>query len=163
LGIELERIEPGKPQQNAEHERAHRTLKAEATQPPERTHRAQQRRYDDNRTIYNTQRPHEALGMAVPADRYQPSSRPLPRRGDWPGLEYPAEWVRRQVRTGGCIKWQGRLVFVSEVLTREPIALEQTSVVIWAVYFGPATLGWLHVRRGVILDHDGTSSRNPRR
>jgi putative transposase len=147
LGIELERIEPGQPQQNAEHERAHRTLKAEATKPPERNHRAQQRRFDSFRVIYNTERPHEALGMAVPADHYQPSARSLPRRGQWPGLDYRGEWCRRQVRTDGCIKWQGRLIFISEVLAREPVALTQTSEEIWALHFGGLLLGWVGAGR----------------
>src|SRR4051812_17187165 len=34
LGIRLERIKPGNPQQNGRHERMHRTLKAEVVRPP---------------------------------------------------------------------------------------------------------------------------------
>ena len=33
-GIALERIDPGRPQQNGRHERMHKTLKAETTRPP---------------------------------------------------------------------------------------------------------------------------------
>jgi transposase InsO family protein len=116
LGIGIERIEPGQPQQNAEHERYHRTLKDETTHPPERTHRAQQRRFDAFVYEYDFERPHEALEFDVPADRYRPSSRRLPRRGEWPGLDSSCGFERRQVRSDGSIKWKGRLVFVSEVL-----------------------------------------------
>jgi putative transposase len=143
LGIELERIDPGQPQQNGAHERAHRTLKAEATRPPERSQRAQQRRFDSFREIYNNERPHEALGMRVPADLYRPSSRLVPRKGETPGLDYPADWARRQVRPDGCIKWRGQMVFVSEVLAREPVALEQAGDEIWTVHFGGLLLGWV--------------------
>jgi len=49
------------------------------------------------------------------------------------------------------------------LLGGEYIGLEEVADDIWAVYFGPVALGWLHVRQAAILDHDGSSSRNPRR
>jgi hypothetical protein len=52
LGILPERIEPGQPQQNGRHERMHRTLKAEATIPPQSTLIEQQRVFDRFRGIY---------------------------------------------------------------------------------------------------------------
>ena len=66
LGIELERIEPGKPQQNGRHERMHGTLKREACQPAEADGVAQQARFDAFREEYNDERPHEALGQVPP-------------------------------------------------------------------------------------------------
>ncbi len=66
LGIRLERIEPGCPQQNGRHERFHRTLKEHTCAPPARSMRAQQQRFDEFRRDYNEQRPHEALGQTPP-------------------------------------------------------------------------------------------------
>ena len=67
LGIRLERIEPGCPQQNGRHERLHRTLKAETANPPAADAVAQQARFDRFLSVYNEQRPHEALGQIPPA------------------------------------------------------------------------------------------------
>ncbi len=64
LGIRPETIEPGKPQQNGRHERMHRTLKREATQPPKADLSAQQRHFNDFRRTFNHIRPHEALDDA---------------------------------------------------------------------------------------------------
>jgi len=86
LGIRVEFLEPGHPEQNGAHERMHRTLKADTARP--RGHpRAQQARFDRWRHTFNTDRPHEALGMQRPAERYHRSGhrytdhpRPLPTR-----------------------------------------------------------------------------------
>ena len=75
LGIRLERIEPGHPQQNGRHERMHRTLKMEATKPAAPNVLQQQARFDTFITRYNQERPHQALDMQVPADRYTRSAR----------------------------------------------------------------------------------------
>jgi putative transposase len=80
LGIYPEQIERGKPQQNGKHERMHRTLKKEATIPPEKNLPAQQRRFDAFRQEYNTERPHEALSMKTPSSVYVPSARRMPKR-----------------------------------------------------------------------------------
>src|SRR5512137_613003 len=72
-GIRVEFIEPGHPEQNGGHERMHRTLKAETTRPPAATPAAQQARFDRWRREFNTERPHEALGMQRPAERYRRS------------------------------------------------------------------------------------------
>ena len=121
LGITPERIAPGKPQQNGRHERFHLTLKQDTARPPAATLGAQQRRFDRFRTLYNGERPHEALEQRTPAEFYAPSPRPYPERVAQAQYDESAE-VRR-VRSNGEIKWQGEHVFVSEVLTGELIAL----------------------------------------
>src|SRR5947209_8412721 len=63
----VERIEPGKPQQNGGHERTHLTLKRETASPPRHSLAAQQRRFDAFRREFNEDRPHEALRFATPA------------------------------------------------------------------------------------------------
>jgi len=73
-------IEPGRPQQNAIHERMHRTLKQEATIPPASSLRGQQQKFDCFRQEFNELRPHEGLQMKRPAQVYEPSLRSMPRR-----------------------------------------------------------------------------------
>lgn len=75
LGIEIERIKPGKPHQNGRHERMHLTLKKEATRPPGSNSLQQQAKFDAFLEEFNTERPHEALAMRCPAELYTPSQR----------------------------------------------------------------------------------------
>jgi transposase InsO family protein len=161
LGILPDLIEPASPQQNGRHERMHRDLKAETTIPPAANGAAQQRRFNTWRAEFNEIRPHESLGQEPPASVYVPSNRPFPSRLQTP--EYPAHFEIRKVSTNGGIRWHSEWVNVSHLLGREYIGLEQIDNDIWAVYFGPVSLGWLHVREAAVLDHDGRSSRNPRR
>jgi len=76
LGIDIERIQPGHPQQNGRHERMHLTLKQEATRPAASNLLQQQARFDDFLEDFNHERPHQALDMHYPAERYAPSARP---------------------------------------------------------------------------------------
>jgi transposase InsO family protein len=78
LGIRLELIEPGKPQQRGQHERMHRVLKAETARPPAANLTQQQRWFDRFRHEYNQLRPHEGIDLQTPASLYMPSSRPMP-------------------------------------------------------------------------------------
>jgi putative transposase len=77
LGIALEQIEPGCPQQNGRHERMHRTLKAETTRPPATTLLQQQERFDAFRELFNHERPHEAIDIQSPAEVYRRSDRSI--------------------------------------------------------------------------------------
>jgi hypothetical protein len=86
LGIGIERIKPGSPQQNGRHERMHLTLKKEATKPAARNFLQQQARFDKFIEVFNNERPHEALGMQCPADVYQASPRPYQ---GLPDIDYP--------------------------------------------------------------------------
>src|SRR2546421_5101618 len=76
LGISIERIKPGHPQQNGRHERMHLTLKKEATKPPGKNFLQQQARFDQFIRIYNEERPHQAIRMHYPWELYEPSPRP---------------------------------------------------------------------------------------
>ena len=75
LGISIERIKPGNPQQNGRHERMHLTLKKETTKPAAYNFLQQQERFDDFIEIFNSDRPHQALGGLYPAEVYTPSAR----------------------------------------------------------------------------------------
>jgi putative transposase len=146
LGIRLERIEPGAPQQNGRHERMHGTLKDDTARRPAETLPEQQARFDAFRHDYNHERPHEALGQAVPASRYERSPRPYPDRIDEPW--YDPDHAVRRVRPSGEIKWGGELVFVSEALAGEPVGIAETERGDWLVRFADVELGIIDRRTG---------------
>lgn len=145
LGITPDLIEPASPQQNGAHERMHRTLKAETTRPPAADLARQQRRFTRFRTVYNDERPHEALGQQPPARRYRPSPRPFPAR--LVPIEYPGHYEVRRVSSGGTISWHAQAITISTVLTREDIGFEPIDDGIWDVHFGPVRLGRFDERR----------------
>jgi transposase InsO family protein len=133
LGIVPERIEAGHPEQNGRHERMHRTLKQEVTQPAAANRREQQRVMDRFRQEYNQLRPHEALGMETPAAVYQSSPRRFPVR--LPEPEYPETMLVRSVQQHGRIEWKKQEVFVSEVLWGERIGFLPVDEHLYTVYF----------------------------
>jgi len=138
LGIVPERIDPGHPEQNGSHEQFHAVLKAHTARPPAATATTQQRRFTRFCAEYNHERPHEALDQQVPAARYQPSPRPLPRRV--PPLEYPGHAEIRRVDQNGYVSWRQPL-FVSAALAGEPVAFEEVDDGIWTVTFATVVLG----------------------
>jgi transposase InsO family protein len=123
LGIEPRYITPSAPQENGRHERMHRTLKEDTTQPPAATISEQQTRFDAFRKRYNEERPHEALGQTPPATHWQPSARPFPSRLAEPW--YDADHEVRRVRPTGEIKWRGERVFIGEALVGELVGLAE--------------------------------------
>jgi putative transposase len=144
LGIRPEWIAPGSPEQNGRHERMHWTLKQETALPARSTFEAQQSAFDRFRREYNFERPHEALGQEVPASVYRPSPRPLPRQV--PDLAYPTSFAVRRVNRHGEIVWKGTRVFLSEVLVREPVGLEEQEDGTWDVCFGSLIFGVMGVK-----------------
>lgn len=139
LGIRLDRIDPGHPEQNGRHERFHLTLQQETTRPAAATPRAQQRRFDRMRGEFNTERPHEALGQQPPAQIYVPSPRPYPARLE--DVWYDATHQVRRVKATGQIKWHGERVFVSEAVRGELVGLAETEGGDWLVSFMHVELG----------------------
>jgi putative transposase len=133
LGIALERIAPGHPEQNGSHEQFHRILKADTTRPPADTCAAQQRRFHRFVREYNEERPHEALRDRTPASCYTPSRRPLPSR--LPPLDYPGHTDKRLVSSNGCVSWAGAPLFVATPLAGEYVAFEEVDDGIWTLWF----------------------------
>jgi transposase InsO family protein len=147
LGIRLERIEPGQPQQNGRHERMHRTLKEATARPPRANLRRQQEAFDEFRQEYNEERPHEALGQKPPAEFYAPSMRNYPER--LPGQRgYPDDWEKRRVRKWGQIKWRGKDVRLTPALWGQEIGLEPVGEGEWALHFEHMRLGIFDERTG---------------
>ena len=146
LGIDVVRIQPSHPEQNGRHERMHRTLKAEATRPASANLQQQQARFDLFREDYNHQRPHEALGFAVPAEHYERSVRgPQP----WSGA-YPAHFEVRKVDVSGAIKLNSKKHFLTILLTREHLGLEEIEEQQWRVYYRNYLLAHLDESTGRI-------------
>ena len=143
LGIRLERIKPGKPQQNGRHERFHLTMLPLA-RDPQATLSEQQRVFDSFRREYNEERPHEALGQKMPYEHYRPSLRLMPDTPPEP--EYPDHAAVRRVRHSGEIKWNGGLIHISQSLVGEPVAIEETTEDEWAVRFYAHPLGIIDPR-----------------
>lgn len=145
VGITVEFIRPGHPEENGAHEQMHRELKRDTARPPAAHRPAQQRRSDCWRQEYNTLRPHEALGGRRPAQVYRRSRRSF--RGPQP-IRYRRGRLVRHVRHNGQIKWQGRFRFIGEAFARQPLGLRRQTPGIYEVYFQNLLLGTLHDRDG---------------
>lgn len=159
LGIQLERIDPGKPQQNGRLERLHLTLKIATCSPPRATLGHQQRAFDCFRRMYNEVRPHQALELRTPASLYQPSPRSLPRY--MPVLAYPFSSECHHVSPAGTIVWGNRRLFISSALAGELVGVNQLNTRYAQVGFSNVLLGIIdcyHPERGLIRpkpDHRG--------
>jgi putative transposase len=145
LGIEPERIEPGKPQQNGRHERFHLTLKQQTASPPKGDATDQQRDFDRFRHEYNDLRPHEALSQTPPARHYEPALRPLPEPR---APEYDPDMAVRWVGPEGKITFKGTRMYASLALADQPVGLRQTDADEWELFYGPLMLGYVLVRNG---------------
>ena len=139
LGIQIERIKPGHPEQNGRHERMHLTLKQEATKPAVANLLQQQARFDAFITRYNHERPHEALAMQVPGDRYCRSARLY---GTLPDLAYPFHDWTATVTSCGRICYNGRKINLSQVFAGQNVGVKQVSDQIWLVTFMQYDLGY---------------------
>jgi putative transposase len=161
LGIEVEFTTPGRPCENGAHEQFHRVYKAEVARDPARRRAEQQRRSNRWLRRYNQERPHEALGMDVPAARYRKSRRKLPALiKPW---QYPGGWARRWVKGNGEISWQGVRRFVGEAFVRDYVGLKPQRRGVWRVYDGPVLVGELRQNEnGHIRPAKYRSRKNPR-
>ena len=122
LGVRISHSHPYHPQTQGKDERFHRTLKAEVLRDQHfASLSACQRRFDRWREVYNRERPHQALGMAVPISRYQPSPCSFPET--LPPIEYGPDDLVRRVQNKGQVHFQGRLFTVSSALQGYPVAL----------------------------------------
>jgi putative transposase len=139
LGIQIERIQPGQPQQNGRHERMHLTLKKEATKPAAANVLQQQARFDTFLQQYNQERPHQALDMRVPADAYARSPRVYRGLDE---LTYPFHDATFTVTHCGRICFKGRKVNLSHVFAGQNVGVTQVSERIWLVTFMQYDLGY---------------------
>jgi putative transposase len=139
LGIEIERIKPGHPQQNGRHERMHLTLKLETTKPAATNFLQQQAKFDDFIDCFNNERPHQALGMQCPAERYVFSTQSYQ---GLPELDYPLHDKTITVTTCGRICFNRQKINLSQVFAGQNVGIKQVSDRIWLVTFMDYDLGY---------------------
>jgi transposase InsO family protein len=151
LGVQIERIKPGHPQQNGRHERMHLTLKKEATRPAGMNSLQQQARFDDFLDEFNTERPHEALAMACPAERYAPSSRAY---GGLPDLQYPFHDRDILVTSCGRICMHRKKINISTVLAGQRLGITEVDEGIWLVSFMTYDLGYIDLEQRTLQTID---------
>ena len=138
LGIKLERIEPGNPQQNGRHERMHRTLKLEASRPQANLLQ-QQESFDEFRKRFNEERPHQALNMKCPGEVHQRSPRPYQ---GLPDLTYPGFDKTLLISNCGRVMLRKLKIHVSLAFANQPVGLKQIDQGIWQVDFMSYTIGY---------------------
>jgi transposase InsO family protein len=142
FGIEVQFSRPGCPQDNGCHERMHRTMKAECCSNPSVNAGAQQQRFNRWRKEFNYERPHESLGMQVPADVYQASARRLNEKIKC-ALYDPCEETRK-VSDSGYISHDKRQCFIGEAFKGYRVSLDrETKPGLTLVRFSNVKLGWL--------------------
>ena len=145
LGIEIERIKPGHPQQNGRHERMHLTLKQEATKPASFNVLQQQERFDHFVRVYNNERPHQALNGAYPGEIYTPSPR-VYRPLEEPNYPFHDRTVR--VTRCGRICIGRRKINLSTVFAGQRVGIREIDDQIWLVSFLNYDLGFFDRTNG---------------
>jgi transposase InsO family protein len=146
-GIAVEFTRPASPQDNGSHERMHRDLKAEATNPPSTNLAAQQRRFERWQHTFNHERPHESLGQQLPADFYQPSARRL-NENDKP-LVYPAAYEVKVVSSSGHLAHEGKNYHVGDAFADKRVGLRLNDDAATELHFANVHLG------NLAFDSDG--------
>ncbi len=151
LGIAIERIKPGHPQQNGRHERMHLTLKKEATRPPGLNSLQQQAEFDAFLREFNTERPHEALAMRCPAELYSASPRSYE---GLPELQYP--WHDRDILVTACgrICMHRKKINISTVLAGQKLGIKEVDDAIWLVSFMHYDLGYIDLEQRTLQTID---------
>lgn len=151
LGIRLERIKPGKPTQNGRHERMHLTLKTETTRPPGMNSLQQQARFDDFVREFNTERPHQALGLKTPVQVYTPAPRPYL---GLPEVEYPLHDRDALVTACGRICMHRKKINISTIMAGQRLGLKEVEDGIWVVSFMAYDLGYIDLEQKTLQPID---------
>jgi transposase InsO family protein len=151
LGIRIERIKPGHPQQNGRHERMHLTLKKETVRPPGSNSLQQQAKFDDFVHEFNGERPHEALEMKCPAEVYTPSTREY--RG-LPEVSYPFHDREIVVTACGRICLYRKKINISTVLAGQMLGVKEVDDGIWLVSFMDYDLGYIDLEQKTLQPLD---------
>jgi transposase InsO family protein len=140
LGISIERIQPGHPQQNGRHERMHLTLKKEATRPAGANILQQQAKFDKFIEEFNNERPHEALDMKCPAEVYTASARPYE---GIPEPHYPFHDRTVMVTSCGRLCLYRKKINLSTSLAGQAVGVKEVESGIWLVSFMEYDLGYI--------------------
>jgi transposase InsO family protein len=146
LGVAVSHGRPYHPQTQGKDERFHRTLGLELLSRRSFRDLPQcQQAFDPWRDEYNLHRPHQALDMQVPADRYQPSPRVYSE--ELPPLEYSDGSQIRRVTCVGHISYRGHALHVGKAFIGYPVAVRPTTTDgVLAVWFAQHRLGTVDLR-----------------
>jgi putative transposase len=139
LGIQIERIKPGHPEQNGRHERMHLTLKKATAFPAGKNFLEQQDKFEFFQKEYNEERPHQALKMKFPSELYQSSDRVYRGIGR---LDYPLHHQVITVTQCGRICFKGLKISLSHVFAGQDIGIRQIDDRAWLVSFMNYDLGY---------------------
>lgn len=145
LGIAIERIKPGNPQQNGRHERMHLTMKKEACRPAAYNILQQQEKLDTFQDVFNNERPHQAIGMRCPSQLYTPSVRLYQ---GFPDVDYPFADKAVIVTTCGRICMGRRKINLSKVFSGQKVGITETEDKIWLVSFMHYDIGYFDLEAG---------------
>ncbi len=150
LGIDVTHGRPYHPQTQGKNECFHRSFEAEALAGRSYQDLPEcQQRFDPWRSVYNFERPHEALDLEVPANRYRLSGRCLSGRDfpeQLPPLRYGPTDEVRTVAASGTVGFQGERYYVGNAFVGEAVAVRPAEsgpaesgpkTETWAVYYGP--------------------------
>ena len=140
LGISIERIKPGHPQQNGRHERMHLTLKKEATRPAGANLLQQQAKFDAFLEEFNNERPHEALAMKCPAEVYTASTKPYRGIAE---PHYPFHDKTVVVTNCGRLCLYRKKINLSVCLAGQAVGIKEVDDGIWLVSFMDYDLGYI--------------------
>jgi putative transposase len=151
LGIDLERSRPGCPQDNGGHERLHRDIARELEGVQ---HEQRQAAFETWRREFNEERPHQALGMRVPAELYQASVRKW--KGTPEQISYPGMATRR-VEKVGAIWYENQRIFISQALAGWDLGLGYRTQEVMEVYFAQLLLGVLEIPTAAFIPITQTS------
>jgi len=151
LGIGIERIKPGQPQQNGRHERMHLTLKQETTRPPRANILQQQARFDDFVSEFNGERPHDALAMKTPAEVYRPSARPY---SGLPEIDYPFHDRDLLVTCCGRVCMHRKKINISTALAGQRLGIKEVDDAIWLISFMHYDLGYIDLEQRTLQTID---------
>ena len=147
LGISIERIQPGHPQQNGRHERMHLTLKKEATRPAGANFLQQQAKFDAFVEEFNGERPHEALAMRCPAELYTASPR---RYTGIPEPNYPFHDRTVIVTSCGRLCLPRKKINLSVTLAGQAVGIKEVDHGIWLVSFMDYDLGYIDLEEKIL-------------
>ena len=148
LGIKLDRIDAGHPEQNGGHERMHRDMKTELEGQIDGTLNEHQIVFDKWREDYNNERPHEALGMQVPADVYKRSERKYP--GEYVELRYGKGFKVRMVNDRGYINLNQNRIFVGNPFSGYHVGVKEYVGKPMEIWFSEILLGTINSEDGLI-------------
>lgn len=144
LGIKLHRIDPGSPYQNGAHERMHLDMKKELENKISGSLKLHQAVFEQWRIDFNTERPHESLGMKTPFMVYKKSDRKYDGENDW--LVYPRGFFSRRVNNRGYINHKGRRVFITNALCGYNVGLKSLDKSQAEVWFEKNLMGKMDLK-----------------